>query len=53
MYLFFLTLFQIILTVCQIFWVRDVHLILDSTENVIEKMKEYEKQCYEVYLCYI
>ncbi|XP_031370421.1 dynein heavy chain 6, axonemal isoform X2 [Apis dorsata] len=38
---------QIILTVCQIFWVRDVHLILESSEHVIEKMKKYEQHCYE------
>nr|XP_033183004.1 dynein heavy chain 6, axonemal [Bombus vancouverensis nearcticus] len=37
---------QIILAVCQIFWTRDIHIILDSTENVIEKMKAFEQKCF-------
>ncbi|CAD1473370.1 unnamed protein product, partial [Heterotrigona itama] len=37
---------QIVLAVCQIFWTRDIHVILDSPENVIEKMKAFEEKCF-------
>ncbi|KAK9295362.1 hypothetical protein QLX08_010308 [Tetragonisca angustula] len=37
---------QIVLAVCQIFWTRNIHIILDSPENVIEKMKAFEQKCF-------
>ncbi|XP_076676367.1 dynein heavy chain at 16F [Andrena cerasifolii] len=33
---------QVILTVFQIFWARDVHAVLESPGNVLEEMKAFE-----------
>lgn len=37
---------QIVLTVSQIFWARNVHLILDSDFNVKKSMQSFEQKCY-------
>ncbi|XP_047348170.1 dynein axonemal heavy chain 6 [Vespa velutina] len=37
---------QIVLTVSQIFWARNVHLILDSGFNIINSMQSFEQKCY-------
>ncbi|XP_076764569.1 dynein heavy chain at 16F [Xylocopa sonorina] len=39
---------QIVLTVSQIFWTRNIHLILESSDHgsIHEKMKEFERKCY-------
>ncbi|XP_066588945.1 dynein axonemal heavy chain 6 [Prorops nasuta] len=37
---------QIVLAVSQIFWVRNVHLILESTTNVEKSMASFEQKCY-------
>ncbi|KAG5888365.1 hypothetical protein JTB14_033502 [Gonioctena quinquepunctata] len=36
---------QIILTVSQIMWARDVHAILDSGSKMLDKMVTYEQKC--------
>ncbi|XP_054012221.1 dynein axonemal heavy chain 6 [Hylaeus anthracinus] len=37
---------QIILCVLQIFWTRNIHLILESDGNVLESMRAFEKKCF-------
>ncbi|XP_026666919.1 dynein heavy chain 6, axonemal [Ceratina calcarata] len=37
---------QIVLAVCQIFWTRNIHHILDSGEGVLTKMKAFEQKCF-------
>ncbi|XP_012153033.2 dynein heavy chain at 16F [Megachile rotundata] len=37
---------QIVLTVSQIYWTRNIHLILESPENVLQKMKAFEEKCF-------
>nr|XP_034190797.1 dynein heavy chain 6, axonemal [Osmia lignaria] len=37
---------QIVLSVSQIFWTRNIHLILESSENVHQKMRGFEEKCY-------
>nr|XP_050848639.1 dynein axonemal heavy chain 6 [Vespula vulgaris] len=37
---------QIVLTVSQIFWARNVHLILDSGVNIENSMQSFEQKCY-------
>ncbi|XP_031781103.1 dynein heavy chain 6, axonemal isoform X1 [Nasonia vitripennis] len=38
---------QIVLTVSQIYWTKDVHMNLESGENVHLNMKAFEQKCYE------
>lgn len=48
---------QVVLTVCQIMWAKDVHAILDGEGNRLKKMAEFEKINNTVrnmhYICYI
>ncbi|XP_034941913.1 dynein heavy chain 6, axonemal [Chelonus insularis] len=37
---------QIVLTVSQIFWARDVHCIFEKIENTDEALKSFELKCY-------
>ncbi|XP_048507335.1 dynein axonemal heavy chain 6 [Athalia rosae] len=37
---------QIVLTVSQIFWARNVHIILDDKVNVQNAMRSFEQKCY-------
>ncbi|KAK2585046.1 hypothetical protein KPH14_008566 [Odynerus spinipes] len=37
---------QIVLAVSQIFWARNVHLILDSGVNTLNSMQSFEQKCY-------
>ncbi|XP_015429803.1 PREDICTED: dynein heavy chain 6, axonemal, partial [Dufourea novaeangliae] len=37
---------QIILTVSQIFWTRNIHLILESNGHVLQNMRAFEQKCF-------
>lgn len=37
-----------VLTVSQIYWAKDVHMNLESGDNVYLSMKAFEQKCYEV-----
>ncbi|XP_043489610.1 dynein axonemal heavy chain 6 [Polistes fuscatus] len=37
---------QIVLTVSQILWARNVHLILDSSDNVLNSIQSFQQKCY-------
>ncbi|KAI4494191.1 hypothetical protein M0802_009060 [Mischocyttarus mexicanus] len=37
---------KIVLTVSQILWARNVHLILDTSDNVLNSMQSFEQKCY-------